>query len=492
MRTRIALLVSIAGVTSVALGGPPTEFLTEAQALEEVGLVEEALRRVHPGLSRYTPTGETDARFARLREVARGGATDAELFLEIASLVGSIRCEHTKAEQPKPIAAWRDTHASHFPLRFAMLENRGIVTAVDPAQADRGVAVGDEILSVNGVSLASMFVVVAPFISVDGWTDSVKDCSFAADGDLMGTAFDEYTPYVFGWPDRFDIEIVRPGGDRGRASLGPISFEQWQRLGTSDDAVRRDFAEGHSFEMLPDGVGFLRVDTFVNYRRPVDPAEVFTPIFERLRAEGARRLILDLRSCGGGSDDVPATLLRFFADVPGGYLVKMLTRMNTFDGLREHLSTWDESVLTAPKELFTPDSGGFYSVPIEVVSPGSGRDRAALQPVFEGELVVLTSEGNASGATLFLSRLRQLRPDAKLIGEKTGGSATGPTAGVLVFLNLPHSQITVRIPVLRPILNTPGLEDGYGVSPDIEVVPTVEDFHADRDRVLELARTVEF
>ena len=36
-----------------------------------------------------------------------------------------------------------------------------------------------------------------------------------------------------------------------------------------------------------------------------------------------------------------------------------------------------------------------------------------------------------------------------LVGEPTGGSAAGPTAGILFFLTLPNSGLTVNVPALR-------------------------------------------
>ena len=70
----------------------------------------------------------------------------------------------------------------------------------------------------------------------------------------------------------------------------------------------------------------------------------------------------------------------------------------------------------------------------------------------------------------------------------TGGSAEGPTAGVIFFLKLPNSRIVVRVPALRSWVNVDNPEPGMGVMPDIVVRPTAEDWLAGRDVVLERAR----
>ena len=75
-----------------------------------------------------------------------------------------------------------------------------------------------------------------------------------------------------------------------------------------------------------------------------------------------------------------------------------------------------------------------------------------------------------------------------VIGEATGGSAEGPTAGRLFFLKLPHSGIVVRVPNYWNLMSISAFTQGNGVAPDVEVVPTLEDFLAGKDRALEVAK----
>jgi len=72
----------------------------------------------------------------------------------------------------------------------------------------------------------------------------------------------------------------------------------------------------------------------------------------------------------------------------------------------------------------------------------------------------------------------------RLVGESTGGSAEGPTAGFILFLKLPNSGITVRVPDMWNRMAISQFRRGYGVDPDTLVVPTLDDFLADRDPVL--------
>lgn len=85
-----------------------------------------------------------------------------------------------------------------------------------------------------------------------------------------------------------------------------------------------------------------------------------------------------------------------------------------------------------------------------------------------------------------MSRLRDLRP-IRLVGEETGGSSEGPTAGVIMFLELPKSKIRVRIPVYRSYTKVKNFVRGKGLIPDVKVSSTLSDLITRRDRALEIA-----
>jgi C-terminal processing protease CtpA/Prc len=75
-----------------------------------------------------------------------------------------------------------------------------------------------------------------------------------------------------------------------------------------------------------------------------------------------------------------------------------------------------------------------------------------------------------------------------LVGEATGGSAEGPTAGNLLMLRLPASGILVRVPLIFSRMDIRAFEPGLGVKPDVEVKQTLEDFLAGKDSVMEWVR----
>lgn len=73
------------------------------------------------------------------------------------------------------------------------------------------------------------------------------------------------------------------------------------------------------------------------------------------------------------------------------------------------------------------------------------------------------------------------------VGQATGGSAEGPTAGRIFMLELPNSGITTRLPNMFNVMNIRSFRQGFGVMPDVEVKDTVAAFRAGKDLVLEAA-----
>ena len=106
---------------------------------------------------------------------------------------------------------------------------------------------------------------------------------------------------------------------------------------------------------------------------------------------------------------------------------------------------------------------------------------------FTGQVIVLTGPRNASGSTMLIGKLHDEKR-VTLVGEPTGGSVEGPTAGFILFVKLPNSDITVRVSDMWNRMAVTHFTPGYGAAPDVAVMPTLDDFVTDRDPILTAAR----
>lgn len=459
---------------------PGDLWLTADQVAADVSLVEEAYSRVHPGYTRYASEAEMHAAWAAIDQRARadGGMRLADLYLAIELALTNIRCDHTKAELPTVMREARLGMPLYLPFRWEMIEGRGVIAS---AASTVGLARGDEIIAIDGRLLQDMVAEVAPYIPVDGYTDWSRTGGISQSLEFMGGALDHFGMLLWDNDQQAQLLVRAEDGSEREVLVDRISFEAWSSLGGASAA---NFKDAVQFERIGEDTGLLRIDTFVNYRQPVDPHELLAPIFEAMQTENRSNLILDLRRNGGGSTDAAQALASYLIEEAQPLMRSAQVATLDLSGIRPYLSTWDSRALNPDPRGFIANDDGTYTL-----RDGIMDDTAVIVPAdaaFEGRLLVLTSNENSSGSTNLLTILAQ-QARTTLIGERTGGSAEGPTAGLLFTLTLPESGIRTRIPLFRFRNNTDTFEPGLGLSPDLGAKMTIADFRAGRDPALDKA-----
>ncbi|MFN0097751.1 MAG: S41 family peptidase [Gemmatimonadaceae bacterium] len=454
--------------------------LAPADLAAEISLLRQALEEVHSGWDRYTPRRVLDTAFARLRRRAEQPMTDMEFYHDVALLLARLRCDHTKAELPKSIEEYRTTHPTFLPVRVRIIGERIFVAT------GAGLERGTEISAINGIAAAEVVKKLSRYVAVDGFTDFAKAARLESDGDLMGNDLDHYWPFEFGFATSWTLDLVSATGVKSTVTRAPITYAAWNALGGDDSRV--DFPSGTSWRALDDSTALLTVRSFVNYRTPVDVDSLYGAVFGAIRARGIKHLVVDLRDNGGGSDDASWGLVRHLITEPLKPVKSIRRRtINVSPALRGSFETWgDPSAFFSPNRLlFSRTSDGWYAERFAA---------RTLQPSkrgFTGRVSLLTSRHNSSGATMLLAVLQQAGARdgrIRLVGEETGGSAEGPTAGQILFLRLKASGIRVRVPLKRSDVNASFIA-GMGVFPDVDALESLDDFRAGRDRALLVAQS---
>lgn len=455
--------------------------LTPAQIAGDVALLRRSLEKIHAGYDRYVPRRVMDTAFAQLGRRAAMPMTDLELYRELALLLAKVRCNHTKAEYPASLLAYRQANATHLPVRVRVFGTRLFAdTAVGGA-----IARGTEITTINGVAASEVIARLSRYAAVDGFTDFSRATLLERDPDLMGSDLDQYWPVEFGFTAAWTFGLTSAAGATSTSTLAPVTYAAWNALG--GDTVQVDFRNGTTWAMLNDTSAMLSIRSFVNYRTPVNPDSLYRSMFGAIAKARVRHLIIDLRTNGGGSDDASAALIRCLADTAIQPVRAVRRRTIRIDStLSAAFDSWgDRAALFTPAEsLFVPRSDGWF------VERGSD---AVLQPApeaYRGRVSVLVGRRDASATTMLLAVLQEIGARTgrlRLVGEETGGSAAGVTAGQILFLKLPASDIRVRIPLKRVDVNVASAVTGMGLFPDVDGTETLEDFRAGIDRALRVA-----
>ena len=300
----------------------------------------------------------------------------------------------------------------------------------------------------------------------------------------MGGGVDHFGAFLWDIPATARLILRSADGSEREVTMDRVSFTRWSDLGRKSEA---NFKDAVTYKALSDNVGYLSVDTFVNYREPVKPKTILQPLFKAIRDAQVETLILDLRRNGGGSGDAQYELLANLISAPYKPLRELRAKTLDLDGIRPHLWTWDSRARDPNPLGFSKNEDGTYALRRFVSS-----DLKTVKPAryaFKGELIVLTSDTNSSGSTNMTAWLKEL-DRATLVGEPTGGSAQGVTAGLQFTLTLPESGVRLRLPFFYLINNVSSFERGLGMSPDMPAPMTVEAFREGRDPALEMAQRI--
>lgn len=457
--------------------------LTPAQVSADVALLRQAIEQVHSGFNRYMPRRVMDSAFARLDRRAATPMTDLELYHDVALLLAKVRCNHTKAEYPASLASHREENPTHLPVTVRIFGRQMYVAKSSIPSIRRGT----EIRSINGIPAADVITKLSRYVSVDGFTDFARSALLEEDSDLMGSDLDHYWPMEFGFADAWTFVLRTASGSQRIETAAPVTFAQWKEFtGTTEPT---DFRNGTSWAMLDDTTAVITIRSFVNYRTPVNPDSLYRTIFAQLRARHVSHLILDLRENGGGSDDASEGLIRFLADTAIRPVRGIRRRTIQIDPtLAAAFETWgDRTPIFSPSPTwFVTDSTGWFTERLR--TPSFEPDSLT----FRQRVSVLVGRHNGSGATMLLAVLQQMGARTgrlRLVGEETGGSAEGPTAGQILFLRLPNSTIRVRVPLKRSDVDVATFIPGFGVLPDVDATETLDDFRHGIDRARLTARS---
>ncbi len=456
--------------------------LTPDDVRADVSLLRQALEEVHAGYDRYVPRRVMDTAFARLERRAAEPMTDLELYREVALVLSTIRCNHTKAEYPASLESFRRTAPTHLPATMRIIGSRMFVDR----SAERSLAHGTEILRINGRPVADVIRALGRYVAIDGFTDFARSALLERDSDLLGSDLDHYWPVEYGFVRRWTFQLRDAAGVTRTAELAPITIAAWRGLSGTSALV--DFRTGTSTRMLDDSTAILRVASFVNYRTPINPDSLYRALFTRFDAGRITHLIVDLRENGGGSDDASQALLRYLVASDVQPVTRIRRRSIQIDSsLASAFDTWSDRawIFSPSADRFMPRADGWF---VERRVPPVLR---AAPEAFTGRVSVLVGRRNSSGTTMLLAVLQQIGARTgrlRLVGEETGGSAEGPTAGQILFLRLPNSGMRVRIPLQRSDVNVADAVAGFGVFPDVDATETLADFRAGIDRALTIAR----
>lgn len=446
-----------------------------ASLKKDVVILNRALQTYHPSLYTYTPKNELENAFKTSIESIKDSLNEADFAYKIlAPLIARIRCGHTsvslsgqykKYQQSNPPAA--------FPLLLRFFGDT-IVVSKNLNRTDSLFKKGTRILSINGENSQDIKSQLFSFFPIDGYAESVNlariNNNFPFYYRMVNGVDSAYTIDYF--DDKHVLKISRlqaliPGPQK---KTQPASKSQKPK--TTPHRLRE-------MELQVDTSSHLAYMYLANFDHPLKSHRFIRKSFKKIKHHQIRHLIIDLRNNGGGVIDNEVFLARHLRKTSFRVADSAVAITRNFRGYGKYFrNEWINGFIM---KFFThKDEHGLFHM--------TGYwEKRAFNPVrhrfFDGQIYILTGGMTFSAASLFCITLKG-QDNVRLIGEETGGSGYANNGLLIPDFVLPNSRVKVRMPLFRLVPDSMAINNGRGVLPDIQVLPTIASFLAGYDPVM--------
>jgi carboxyl-terminal processing protease len=369
-----------------------------------------------------------DALYVSFIPKVRAARSTIEYYQILQELCAKLQDGHTKILMPQEY--WKNS-AGQPGLRTRLIENRALVNRIlDPELGKQGIAKGMEIVKIDGLSTrsyAEKYVIPRESSSTPQYLDILAFERSLLDGLASKPV---------------QLTLKTENGRTIERTVPRLTFPELTKL---DPNPR---PKSFEFRMLPGNIAYVALNSF----QDDETADEFFRHFAEFAA--AESMIIDLRQNGGGNSNVGYRIMAALAKEPF-----IGSRWSTRD-YKPAFRSWGR-----PDRMYTEAA---ERVPVD-------RDHH-----YAGRVVVLASARTFSAAEDFLVAFDQ-SGRGMIMGEPSGGSTGNP-----LYFKLPGGG--GALVCSKHDSYADGREFvGVGVQPRIVVHPTVADYRAGRDTVLERA-----
>ena len=451
-----------------------------AQALkEDFKVFRTALEKSHPGIYWHTPKTIMDQAFDRAYSGIKGPMNILEYSRLIFPVVYKIGCGHTFINLPNSTTSYLLQEGRFFPFDIIFKGNKAYVYSNNSQHSS--ILPGSEILQINNQSVKKIKEQLFAFISTDNNTATGKY-------KVLNANFVEFYKYFIGDADTFHLRLR----DQHPVKVAALSKSDIAKNRVSNSANNKKMVtpiQGSSDKILSFNVLSSRATAILKIKNFIDPlitAEGYKfetyidSAFNQIKEQGIKNLIIDIRGNPGGSNGNAAYLFSYLTDKP--------FRVDQY---------WEVKTLPLPYVDFSAirDSEG---KPIELkeedfIKVSEDRYRKKYYPsydtihpknnTFKGSVYVIIDGWVGSEAASFASLVSHNKRGV-FIGEETGGSYNGCTAGLLGKTVLPNTKLDMTIPVFKIVRFTDAGNEHKGIRPDDMVEPSMSDLFNGVDREL--------
>ncbi len=439
-------------IAHTAFGQSSPKFSKEA-VLADLSTLRVSLEEAHYDVYTYTSPSSFETRYEAVKmSIVKDSLDLLEATNCFQKLITVVNNGHTEIPFPgQSYIQYAYAGGTLFPLEIAFEDDKSFIRK--NWSREESIAIGSEILSVNGQSIPDILRQMYPHISAERpYFKHVK---------IELYSFPRLYWQVFGPQDAFEVEI-REQGETKRYKLEAINLiEDFEKK-------RRDVLDAQMCLKFYEKAAYLNPGNFSGdepvYQAFIDSA------FAQIKAQGSPNLIIDLRNNQGGDNTFSDYLVSYIADKPFRWNSQFTLKTSKF--LKKHVrANYDTTSAFWQKALSQAD-GAVYAYEFPSYAPQAPEKR------YQGKVYVLVNRQSHSMAAVTAAQIQDYR-FATIVGEETGDY---PTLLASQFeYTLPKTGVLVKVSK-GYIVRVNGSTQAEGLMPDIYIQDHLLD---DKDEILE-------
>lgn len=392
-----------------------------------------------------------DNRYKELIPIVQNTKNDYEYYRELQKFCALLKDGHTNIYLPKGIEPM-NTMFGDYRLFIQNIEGKAIIIRTNLSKKEE-IPAGSEIIEVNGKSTQKFIDEdVAPYISSS--TDYVLQ-DWSISNLLKGLEGETFTIKIKK-PNKKIIELTLTHKKTEEKEVFP-PFEPDRQL--------------LDFKWINKETAYVSLNSFGDQKIDSLFIEKLPELYK------AKSLIIDLRYNGGGSTNVGVQILQYLTNdtIVYGSRQKSRSHIPAFKAWGKFVNEKDTLNNSWQKKAFLSfHDQYFYDFEYH---PGTIRLKAKRVVV---PTVILLGHNTASAAEDFLIYADNQKHMIKM-GQKSFGSTGQP-----FLFDLPGGG-SARVCTKKDTYPDGREFVGYGIKPDIEIIPTLNDYLNNRDKTLEEA-----
>lgn len=466
------------------LGFKANRKFTPTQLKKDLDILYHAFKEAHPGFYWYTSKNDFDQKFARTKKLIKQPMTELEFYRLVRPLAVQVNCGHTQLYTSVKFRNHFRKKSRYFPLNLKFIDGKAYI--YQNHSSDSTVKLGLQVVSINNQPMENVVKKLFQFTPSDGFNLTYKYRILDQDFPSL------YPYYINAKVDTFNIECKIPEKkqlvDYQLASISRRKYRRSRRhkdndgepaldfrlIGGYDDEAADNAKPNPSNALKKAKVAVLKIKSFQNNtlrKQGFSFSQYMRTIFRTIRKKRVKHLIIDLRENSGGTVRNGILLYSYLTRRRFKYFnYEKVTTNRPFTFMR-YVNSY-KSRMVNTKLLVKTDSGYYISNKLHY----NLKTHKPSKYHYKRNLYILINGRSFSATTQFASLVHSNHRGV-FIGEETGGGYKGCTAGRTCYVNLPHTKMRLKIPLIKYSNAISGnyKTEGHGIMPDYSMQPKMGD-----------------